>query len=45
LFQSVLNVTHSRIRVCIRVPPIIPLQMPCIVCHPLCYILLIEDSR
>ena len=39
LSQSVLKVTHSRITVCIRVPPIIPLHRPCIQCHPLCYIL------
>jgi hypothetical protein len=29
LSQSVLNVTQARINVCIRVPPIIPLQIPC----------------
>jgi hypothetical protein len=29
LFQLVLNVTHIKIKVCIKVPPIIPLQIPC----------------
>lgn len=29
LSQSVLKVAHTRIAVCMKVPPIIPLQMPC----------------
>lgn len=29
LFQSVLNVTQSRMMVCITVPPIIPVHIPC----------------
>ena len=34
LFQLVLKVTHIRIKVCISVPPIIPLQIPCNWRHP-----------
>ena len=29
LFQSVLKVTHSKMAVCMQVPPIIPPQIPC----------------